>query len=121
MNLYHVKQQEIVRAVRLLAVLLSLLWLAACASTGSINGDLITAEEASAQGEQIKKKIEEDIIFPDLEKKTKELFKNKTYCQCSVEFNKQFFESAFEKPVEVELKQSIINGGDYCEFEIKWV
>ena len=54
-------------------------------------------------------------------KKTKELFKNKTYCQCSVEFNKQFFESAFEKPVEVELKQSIINGGDYCEFEIKWV
>ena len=52
-------------------------------------------------------------------KKSKELFKNKTYCQCSVEFNKQFFEAAFEKPVNVELKQSIINGGDFCEFEIK--
>ena len=52
-------------------------------------------------------------------KKSTELFKNKTYCQCSVEFNKQFFESAFKKPVEVKLKQSIINGGDFCEFEIK--
>lgn len=52
-------------------------------------------------------------------KKSKELFKNETYCQCSVEFNKQFFEAAFEKSVEVELKQSILNGGDYCEFEIR--
>lgn len=52
-------------------------------------------------------------------KKTKEPFKNTTYCQCSVEFNKQFFEAAFEKPVTVELKQSIITGGDCCEFEIK--
>jgi Family of unknown function (DUF6144)/L-2-amino-thiazoline-4-carboxylic acid hydrolase len=52
-------------------------------------------------------------------KKSKELFNSKTYCQCSVEFNKQFFEAAFEKPVEVELKQSILNGGDYCEFKIK--
>lgn len=54
-------------------------------------------------------------------KKSAELFKNKTYCQCSVEFNKQFFEAAFEKPVDVKLLQSIINGGDFCEFEIKWV
>lgn len=52
-------------------------------------------------------------------KKSKELFKNSTYCQCSVEFNKQFFEAALDKPVEVELKKSILNGGDYCEFEIK--
>ena len=52
-------------------------------------------------------------------KKSKELFKNNTYCQCSVEFIKQFFEAAFEKPVEVELKQSILNSGDFCEFEIK--
>ncbi len=36
-----------------------------------------------------------------------------------VEFNKQFFEAAFKKPVEVKLLQSIINGGDFCEFEIK--
>jgi len=52
-------------------------------------------------------------------KKSKELFKNYTYCQCSVEFNKRFFEAAFEMPVEVELKQSILNGDDFCEFEIK--
>ena len=52
-------------------------------------------------------------------KNTKEPFKNTTYCQCSVEFNKQFFEAAFEKPVIVELKQSIITGGDCCEFLVK--
>ena len=52
-------------------------------------------------------------------KKSKELFKNNTYCQCSVEFNKQFFEAAFEKTVEVELKQAILLGGDFCEFEIR--
>jgi hypothetical protein len=52
-------------------------------------------------------------------KKSQELFKNETYCQCSVEFNKQFFMAAFDKPVEVKLKQSILNGGDCCEFEIK--
>jgi uncharacterized protein DUF6144 len=52
-------------------------------------------------------------------KKSAQLFKSNTYCQCSVEFNKQFFEAAFEKPVEVELLQSILNGDDYCEFKIK--
>jgi len=53
-------------------------------------------------------------------KKSKELFKTSTYCQCSVEFNRQFFEAAFEKPVEVRLLQSILNGDDFCEFEIKF-
>ncbi len=52
-------------------------------------------------------------------KKSKELFKSSTYCQCSAEFNKHFFEAAFEKTVEVELKQSILNGGGHCEFEIR--
>jgi len=51
-------------------------------------------------------------------KKSREVFKNATYCQCSVEFNKQFFQAAFGKPVEVKLKQSILNGDDFCEFEI---
>ena len=35
------------------------------------------------------------------------------------EFNKQFFEAALGKHVDVALKQSIINGGDCCEFEVK--
>lgn len=51
-------------------------------------------------------------------KQSKENFKNDTYCHCSVEFNKQFFQAAFNKPVEVKLKQSILNGGDCCEFII---
>ena len=48
-----------------------------------------------------------------------ELFKNDTYCQCSVEFNKQFFQAAFNKPVEVKLVQSILNGASWCEFKIE--
>lgn len=52
-------------------------------------------------------------------KEFKEQFRNKTYCQCSVEFNKQFFEAALGKQVDVALKQSLINGGDCCVFEVK--
>ena len=51
-------------------------------------------------------------------KQLKVKFENDTYCQCSVEFNRQFFQAAFNKPVEVELKQSILNGSDCCEFII---
>lgn len=51
-------------------------------------------------------------------KQLKEKFKNDTYCQCSVEFNRQFFQAAFDAPVEIELKQSILNGGECCEFII---
>ena len=46
-------------------------------------------------------------------------FKNKTYCQCSVEFHQQFFQVALEKSVKVELTQSIISGADSCRFIIK--
>ncbi|MCK5147356.1 hypothetical protein KAR48_11405 [bacterium] len=51
-------------------------------------------------------------------KQSKVKFKNDIYCQCSVAFNRQFFQAAFNKPVEVELKQSILNGADCCEFVI---
>lgn len=53
-------------------------------------------------------------------RKSVELFENKTYCYCSVEFNKQFFQAAFNKPVDVTLNKSILNGDDCCEFEIKF-
>jgi len=53
-------------------------------------------------------------------KKSKELFNSNTYCHCSVEFNKQFFEAALEKPVQVKLNKAILNGDDCCEFEIKF-
>ncbi len=52
-------------------------------------------------------------------KKATELHNTNTYCQCSVEFNRQFFEAAFDMPAEVKLKQSILNGDYFCEFEIK--
>jgi len=45
-------------------------------------------------------------------------FKNMTYCQCSAEFHKQYFEAALEKPVRVVMKQSIISGAKTCKYII---
>ncbi|MHC1783852.1 MAG: DUF6144 family protein [Anaerolineaceae bacterium] len=47
-----------------------------------------------------------------------EPFDNLIYCQCSVEFNKQFFTAALERSVQVELLQSIISGSKSCKFRI---
>ena len=51
-------------------------------------------------------------------KGTKTTFPNMTYCQCSAEFNKQYFSYALNKPVKVELIKSVINGDDRCQFNI---
>jgi len=51
-------------------------------------------------------------------KKTQKPFPTKTYCQCSVGWYKQLFESALGKEVEVELISSIITGAKTCEFLI---
>jgi hypothetical protein len=51
-------------------------------------------------------------------KRSKKPFSTRSYCQCSVEFNRVFFEAALEKPVQVELVQSIINGAESCKFII---
>lgn len=48
-----------------------------------------------------------------------EKFTSTVYCQCSVEFNRQFFTHAFEKNVHVELVDSIICGGKSCKFIVK--
>lgn len=56
--------------------------------------------------------------FCGLVKATKTAFPNMTYCQCSTEFNRQYFSSAFDKPVKVELIKSIITGDDSCQFNI---
>jgi hypothetical protein len=45
-------------------------------------------------------------------------FPNLTYCECGTEFNRQYFSSAFDKPVGVELIQSVINGSDSCKYVI---
>lgn len=51
-------------------------------------------------------------------KHTKEPFPNDIYCRCSSGWLKTFFESAMEKPVKVEMIQTVINGADTCEFVI---
>ncbi|TKJ28651.1 hypothetical protein CEE39_09930 [bacterium (candidate division B38) B3_B38] len=51
-------------------------------------------------------------------KHTKETFLTNTYCQCGVGYLRQLFESALDKPVKVELIQSIITGAERCEFII---
>ncbi len=45
-------------------------------------------------------------------------FPSTVYCQCSVEFNRQFFSAAFDKEVDVEIIQSIISGANTCKFKI---
>ena len=51
-------------------------------------------------------------------KSTKTTFPNLTYCECGSEFNRQYFSSAFGKPVNVELIKSVINGSDSCKYVI---
>jgi hypothetical protein len=47
-------------------------------------------------------------------------FRNLTYCECGTEFNRQYFSAAFQKPVKVELKNSVISGSDTCKYIIKF-
>jgi predicted ArsR family transcriptional regulator len=51
-------------------------------------------------------------------KKTDQPFSSTTYCHCSVGWYKQLFESALGRPVDVEIKRSIISGANRCDFII---
>ena len=51
-------------------------------------------------------------------KNTKTTFPNMTYCQCSAEFNRQYFSFAFGRPVRVELIKTVLIGDDSCQFRI---
>ena len=42
-----------------------------------------------------------------------------TYCLCSAGYLKQMFETYTDKSVEVEIRESIIRGGNVCSFKIK--
>jgi hypothetical protein len=50
--------------------------------------------------------------------KTKKKFSD-TYCQCSCGFNRKLFEMVLNKKVEVTLKNSIIQGADQCDIEVR--
>lgn len=41
-----------------------------------------------------------------------------TYCNCSVGWTKALFEGVLERPVEVVMEKSIINGDNQCKFRI---
>lgn len=49
---------------------------------------------------------------------SRELFSD-TYCHCSCGWYRQLFETLLERPVEVELLGSIIQGDERCEFAIR--
>ena len=59
-----------------------------------------------------------DRCFCGAVNKTKVLFPNLTYCHCSTGWYKQLFETALNRPVKVEIRQSIITGAKKCEFVI---
>jgi hypothetical protein len=41
-----------------------------------------------------------------------------THWECGMELNRQYFSSTLGKPVEVEIKNSVISGSDKCKFFI---
>ena len=43
----------------------------------------------------------------------------KSYCDCSLGWQKYMFEIVFGKPVEVRHIETILRGGKTCRFEIK--
>lgn len=43
---------------------------------------------------------------------------SETYCNCSRGWLKEVFETVVEKPVEVKLKDSIMQGGNHCRFTV---
>ena len=79
-------------------------------STGGINYKL--KDKNTIIGEYNK-------CYCSMVKQTKKPFQNKIYCQCGVGHIRQLFESAFKKPVEVELMQSVITGSESCKFLIR--
>jgi len=44
-----------------------------------------------------------------------------TYCLCSAGYLKQMFETYTDKMVEVEIRESIIRGGNVCSFRVKFI
>ena len=80
--------------------------------------------EAHIGGGHLKRK--NNIIFAQYDKcycgsvnKTKELFSD-TYCYCSCGWYSQLFETLLQKPVEIDLNSSIIQGNDSCLFQIRF-
>jgi predicted hydrocarbon binding protein len=61
--------------------------------------------------------VEYERCYCGMVSKTKEKFSS-TYCNCSRGWLLELFERVFEKPVKVELLQSVIQGDSNCKFVI---
>lgn len=97
----------------------------ACASKAKTLQQLIdNMNKMRVGGGRLKVKDEHTVLggydrcYCGLVSKTEERFPDLGYCQCSVGWYKQLFETALGRPVKVEIKQSIINGAKSCEFVI---
>jgi hypothetical protein len=55
-------------------------------------------------------------LCPLVESKTAGI--SKTYCQCSVGYVKEMFEQRFACPIDVQLVDSVLQGGKRCKFKI---
>jgi hypothetical protein len=92
----------------------------------SVKGLLARLNERGIGGGRLKLKNPNTIVggydwcYCGRVKQTQQPFPTDTYCHCSVGWYKSLFEAAFDKPVKVKLKQSIIQGADRCEFEIEF-
>ncbi len=84
---------------------------------------LCRLNEAHIGGGQLRR--EGDVIFAAYEgcycgsvSHTRESI-SATYCRCSCGWFRELFETLLERPVEVELLSSIVQGHDRCEFAIR--
>ena len=69
---------------------------------------------AAAETGQVSR--EGDCLCPLVESKPEGL--SHTFCQCSVGYVKQWYDMIFQKPVTVELLDSVLMGGPRCRFKI---
>ena len=94
--------------------------------SGSVTGLLARLNKAGIGGGRLKLKNKNTIVggydgcYCGRVKHTQQPFPTDTYCHCSAGWYKSLFEAALGKPVKVKLKQSILQGADTCEFEIRF-
>lgn len=92
----------------------------------SVEGLLARLNKAGIGGGRLKLKNRKTIVggydwcYCGRVKQTDKPFPTDTYCHCSTGWYRSLFEAAFDRPVKVRLKQSILQGADSCEFEMEF-
>ena len=44
-----------------------------------------------------------------------------SYCECTKGWTKQVFETAFQRPVQVDIEQTIIRGAESCKMKVRLI